>query len=47
MLLLVTLLAVACAPENSMTVKQSDYGDAWPLTIPEATLVCEKGCGIP
>ena len=43
MLLLVTLLAVACAPENSMTVKQSDYGDAWPLTIPEATLVCEKG----
>ena len=43
MLLLVTLLAVACVPENSKTVKQSDYGDTWPLTIPEATLVCEKG----
>ena len=26
------------------TIKQSDYGEKWPLTVPEATLLC-KGWG--
>jgi len=33
---------VACGTANSKTVRQSDYGDKWPLTVSEATLLCKE-----
>ena len=30
-------------PDNSVTVKESDYGSRWPLTVPEGMLTCERG----
>ena len=38
--------AVACGTANSKTIRQSDYGDKWPLTVSEATLLCKGGLGI-
>ena len=39
--LLIGLLGVACGADNSITIKEADYGQTWPLTIPKATLICE------
>ena len=38
--------AVACGTSDSKTIRQSDYGDKWPLTVSEATLLCKGGLGI-
>ena len=35
------VLSIGCGG-NSVAVKASDYGDDWPLTIPEAKLICEQ-----
>ncbi len=40
-LVLVLALAMGCGASNAMTVNEADYDNAWPLTIPEATLICE------
>ena len=37
---------VACGTANSKTIRQSDYGDKWPLTVSEATLLCKGGLGV-
>ena len=42
-------LFVACSPDKgikSELVDRADYGEAWPLTVEEALLVCDPG-GIP
>lgn len=38
----VCFFAVACGSADSKTIRQSDYGDKWPLTVPEATLLCKE-----
>ena len=35
------LATLGCGAGNSKTVRAADYGDAWPLTVSEAKLVCE------
>ena len=40
-LLALVILACACGSGNSITVKKSDYGTRWPLTVSEAVLTCE------
>ena len=35
------VLASGCGDDNSRTITEADYGDAWPLTVSEATLICE------
>ena len=42
----VCFFAVACGTSDSKTIRQSDYGDKWPLTVPEATLLCKGGLGV-
>ena len=37
---------VTCGTSDSKTIHQSDYGDKWPLTVPEATLLCKGGLGV-
>ena len=38
---LTLVLVVGCGDDNSRTITEADYGDEWPLTVPEATLICE------
>ncbi len=45
---LALILVTGCGDDNSTTIHdnsriitEADYGDAWPLTVPEATLICE------
>ena len=51
-LLLIAALAaalVACSPDKgfkSEQVGRTDYGEAWPLTVEDALLVCDPG-GVP
>lgn len=51
-LLLIAALAaalVACSPDKgfkSEQVGRTDYGEAWPLTVADALLVCDPG-GVP
>lgn len=50
MLLIVALVAVlvACSPDKgfkSEQVARADYGEAWPLTVEKALLVCGPGEG--
>ena len=41
-LTIVLFAFLACAPSDSKTVRQADYGNKWPLTVPEATLLCKE-----
>ena len=36
------VLAVGCSYSNGPTVSSTEYGDDWPLTIPEASLFCQR-----
>lgn len=47
--LVLALASVACQPDKGFKterISQSDYGDAWPLTVDEVVLGCEPG-GVP
>lgn len=44
LLVVFLFFTVACRTSDAKTIKQSDYGEKWPLTVPEATLLC-KGWG--
>ena len=39
--LLLVIAAIACG-SDSVTVKEEDYGDRWPLTVTEAELFCKE-----
>lgn len=40
--ILVASLMAACGGGGSVMVKQEDYGEQWPLTVPEAELFCKE-----
>ena len=40
--LAVLLLCACSSSQNRLTVTEADYGESWPLTIPEATLICRE-----
>ena len=42
---IVFFFTVACGIGDSKTIRQSDYGDQWPLTVSEALLLC-RGEGV-
>ena len=35
-------LAVSCGGSDSTTVKELEFGEQWPLTVPEAELFCKE-----
>ena len=37
---LIVIIAIACGSDGVM-VKEEDYGDRWPLTVPEVELFCK------
>ena len=40
-LILMASLAIGCGGGDSVLVKEEDYGEQWPLTVPEAELFCK------
>ena len=42
MLFILIIVAACYAAEGRRHISQGDYGEAWPLTVSEATLSCER-----